>query len=291
MISRLPTLLTTWDWRPEVIVVLALSGLFFVSGWLRLRRRRRLRLAAGWRLVSYLSGLTILGLALMSAIDVFGQRLFFMHMIQHALMIMIAPPLLLLANPFPFMVWGAPGARRVSAWLLGREAWFRGALRQITQPALVGLAFVIVLWGWHDPNAYNAALRFRWLHDLEHLTFFGTALLLWWHAIGAGPRLHPRSSTVLRIAGLLATAGANMIPGVVIALAPTPLYTYYVDVPRTWGLTVMQDQVLSGLIMWIPGTMMYLAAAVILILRTLARSEAGSKHRSSQPMPLHARAG
>lgn len=287
MTSHLPTLLTTWDFRPDVILVLALSGLFFVSGWLRLRRRGRSRLASGWRLVSYLSGLTVLSLALMSAIDVFGQRLFFMHMIQHALMIMIAPPLLLLANPFPFMVWGVPGARQVSAWLLGRAAPFRNVLRLSTRPAIVGLAFVTVLWGWHDPNAYNTALRLRWVHDLEHLTFFGTALLLWWHAIGAGPRLHPRASTLMRIVGLLATAGANMIPGVVIALAPTPLYTYYVDAPRTWGLTVMQDQVLSGLIMWIPGTMMYLSAAVILILRMLARSEVGLKYHSSQPAPLH----
>src|SRR5689334_13213493 len=129
MTTRLPVLLTTWDFRPEVILVLALSGLFFVSGWLRLRQRGRSRLASGWRLVSYLASLTVLGLALMSAVDVFGQRLFFMHMIQHALMIMIAPPLLLLANPFPFMVWGLPGARRVSAWLLGRAALFRNALR------------------------------------------------------------------------------------------------------------------------------------------------------------------
>jgi cytochrome c oxidase assembly factor CtaG len=143
------------------------------------------------------------------------------------------------------------------------------------------------LWGWHDPNAYNAALRSRWVHDLEHITFFGTALLLWWHAIGAGPRLHARLPTILRIVGLLATASANMIPGVVIALVPTPLYTYYVEVPRTWGLTVMQDQVLSGLIMWIPGTMMYLSAAVILILREIQRSEDSLKQRLPRTAPVH----
>lgn len=266
-------LLTTWDFRPEVILVLTLGGVFFVNGWRRLRRRGRARLASRWRLASYLTGLTVLGLSLMSAVDVFGQRLFFMHMIQHALMIMITPPLLLLANPFPFMLWGVPGARRISAWLLGREARFRNGLRLVTRPSIAWMAFVIVLWGWHDPSAYNAALRTRWVHDLEHVTFFGTAMLLWWHAIGAGPRLHARLPIVLRIVGLLATASANMIPGVVIALAPEPLYTYYVEVPRTWGLTVMQDQVLSGLIMWIPGTMMYLLAAVILVLRMIHRAE------------------
>jgi putative membrane protein len=287
MDSRVLALLTTWDWRPEVILILGLNSLFFVSGWLRLRRRGRARLASGWRLTSYLAGMIVLGLSLMSAVDVFGQWLFFMHMIQHALMLMIAPPLLLLANPFPFMVWGLPGARRISAWLLGGEAPFRNGLRWLTRPPIVWLAFVTVLWGWHDPNAYNAALRSRWVHDLEHITFFGTALLLWWHAIGAGPRLHARLPTILRIVGLLATASANMIPGVVIALVPTPLYTYYVEVPRTWGLTVMQDQVLSGLIMWIPGTMMYLSAAVILILREIQRSEDSLKQRLPRTAPVH----
>ena len=137
MSARLNDLLTTWDFRPEVILVLTLCGLFFITGWSRLRRRGRSRLASGGRLTSYLAGLTLLGLSLLSAVDVFGQQLFFMHMIQHALMIMIAPPLLLLANPFPFMLWGLPGARQISAWLLGGEARFRVGLRLVTRPPIV----------------------------------------------------------------------------------------------------------------------------------------------------------
>lgn len=274
-----------WEVRPSVITYLTLAGLLYSLGWLRLRSihsafanqisdtHRPRRLATGWRLGCYLSGLAVLGLALMSPIDVLGGSLFFMHMIQHLLLIMIAPPLLLLADPFPFMIWGLPGGGLVGERLFSAGAGFRRALRQATHPGMVWMTFVAILWGWHDPYAYDAALRFRWVHDLEHLTFFGAAMLLWWHVIGAGPRIHSRLPPLARIGYLLATAVANMIPGVVIALADVPLYNYYIEVPRLWGFTVMQDQVLSGILMWIPGTMMYFLAALIIILRTLSHSE------------------
>jgi putative membrane protein len=273
MTTRLPVFLTTWDLRLDVSLYLAVAGLLFTVGWLRLRRRGGHRLAKGWRLASYWAGLAVLGLALMSAIDVFGGLLFFVHMIQHLLLMMVAPPLLLLANPLPFMIWGLPEGGQVGRMLFSTGSWFRRALCQVTRPGVVWMAFVAVLWGWHDPQAYNAALRIRWVHDLEHLTFFGTSILLWWHVIGAGPRIHGRFSPLARIGYLLAAAAANMIPGVVIALADKPLYSYYLTVPRQWNLSVMQDQVLSGIIMWIPGTMMYLHAAVIVIVRTFYRFE------------------
>jgi cytochrome c oxidase assembly factor CtaG len=273
MATELPTLLATWDLRLDVSLYLAVAGWLFTAGWLSLRRRGQLRLATGWRLASYLGGLTLLGVALMSAIDVLGGQLFFMHMIQHLLMVMIVPPLLLLANPFPFVIWGLPEGKRVGQWLFSPDSGFRSALRQATQPAVVWFAFVAVLWGWHDPGLYSAAQGSGWVHDLEHLTFFGTAMLLWWHVVRAGPRLHGRFTPLGRIGYLVGAGVANMIPGVVIALADVPLYPYYVGVPRVWGLNVMQDQVLSGIIMWIPGTMMYLLAALILLLRTMNHFE------------------
>jgi cytochrome c oxidase assembly factor CtaG len=273
MSANLPAWLTAWNLRSDVVVVLELAAVLFLAGWLHLRWRGVRRLAAGWRLASYLGGLTVLGVALMSAIDVLGGQLFFVHMIQHILLVMIVPPLLLLPNPFPFMLWGLPGGGRMGRWLFAPGSRFRSALRQATRPGVVWMGFVAVLWGWHDPTLYSLAQGSGWVHDVEHLTFFGAAMLLWWHVIGASPRLHGRFPPLARIGYLLATAAANMIPGVVIALADSPLYPYYQGVPRLWGISVMQDQGLSGIIMWIPGTMMYLLAALIIILRTLSRSD------------------
>jgi putative membrane protein len=268
-----PALLTTWDFRLDVSVYLALSAAVFTASWLRLRRRGGHRLAAGWRLVSFLAGLGILGLAMMSAIDLWAERLFFMHMIQHLLLIMVVPPLLLLANPFPFMLWGLPGGRELGRRLFTPSARFRRALRGLTRPGMVWVTFVAVLWSWHDPYLYGLAQGPGWIHDLEHLLFFGTGMLFWWHAIGAGPRLHGRLSPLARIGYLLAAGVANLLPGVIIALADTPLYPYYAAVSRPAGITLLQEQSLSGIIMWVPGTMMYWMAALVIVIRRLNHLE------------------
>lgn len=293
----LSALLRSWDWRWEVTLILALAGTVYSRGWLHVRSSQRgrsprqgpsnpqagwtgqKRLATGWRLAAYLGGLAILGLALMSPIDVLGGQLFLMHMVQHLLLVMIAPPLLLIANPFPFFMWGLPArARHAVGRLLNRGSTFRRGLRSLTSPGLVWMVFVATFLGWHDPNAYNAALRNDLVHDLEHLSFFGTGMLFWWLVVGAGPRLRPLSRGV-RLVYVLLTVPVNMAAGVAIAFASQPIYTYYTTVPRLWGLTVMQDQMLGGVIMWIPGSMMYLMAALILISR-LIQSEA-----DKQPLP------
>jgi cytochrome c oxidase assembly factor CtaG len=186
-------------------------------------------------------------------------------MVQHLLLVMIAPPLLLLANPLPFFMWGLPdGVRRRVAGLLRRESAFRRGLRSAASPGLAWMVFVAVFLGWHDPNAYNAALRSDFVHDMEHLTFFASAMLFWWLVVGAGPRVRSLSRG-MRLALVLGAVPVNMLAGVAISFANQPIYTYYTTVPRLWGLSVMQDQMWGGVIMWIPGSMMYLAAALILI--------------------------
>src|SRR5690606_10400050 len=158
---------------------------------LRLRRRGRHQVATGRRLASYLAGLTLLAIALMSAIDVLGGFLFFMHMIQHLLMLSIIPILLWLGEPFPLILWALPRSaqKQIGRLLFARRAPFRQFLRWLSSPGLIVLLFLIFVWGWHDPNAYNAALRIPWVHDLQHITFFIPAMLGWWKAIGAAPHL------------------------------------------------------------------------------------------------------
>jgi cytochrome c oxidase assembly factor CtaG len=215
----------------------------------------------------------------MSPIDVLGGQLLLMHMVQHLLLVMFVSPLLLIANPLPFFMWGLPaGVRHELGRLLSQQSTFRRGLRWLTSPGLVWMAFVAAYLGWHDPNAYNAALKSDLIHDLEHLTFFGTAMLFWWHIIGAGPRLRSLSRGV-RLAYVLGAVPVNMAAGVTIAFAGQPIYTYYTAVPRPWGLTLMQDQMIGGVIMWIPGSMMFLLAALILIVQ-LVQAEA-----DKQPLP------
>lgn len=273
--------LTSWDWRVEVILVLITAGTLYTVGWWRLRQRSATRLSrhrwhakARWRPVAYLSGLLILGIALMSPIDVLASQLFTMHMVQHVLLVMIVPPLLLIANPLPFSLWGLPGSLRTKAGaLLKREAPFRKGLKKLTSAGLVWMAFVIVYWGWHDPNAYDLALRSAFVHDLEHITFFAGSVLFWWHAIGAGPRIHRPMSQGIRFAFLLSAVPISMVAGLAITFATQPIYGYYEAMPRLWGISVMDDQRIAGVIMWVLGSMMYMIAALIIAARWLQREE------------------
>jgi putative membrane protein len=276
MDPTLRALVTSWDWRPEILLILAIGAALYITGWSRLRRRGRRhgrhQLASGWRLASYLGGLTILGVNLMSAIDILGSFFFFMHMLQHLLLIMVAPVLIWLGNPFPFFIWGLPQGRAIGLALLSRPAPFRALLQRLPAGATLILS-VVLLWAWHDPAAYNAALRLGWVHDMQHLTFFLPAMLFWWKVSGAAPHLHGGLAAQGRIALLIGMAIANAIPGAVIALSPAVIYDYYLAVPRLWGLSAHQDQMIGGILMWIPGTMMYLLAALIILGRLLAKDE------------------
>lgn len=285
--------LSSWDWRPEVIIVLVGLGALYVTGWWRLRARTRSasgpgswrRLSAPWRPISYIAGLLVIGLALLSPLDVLVQQLFFMHMIQHLLLIMIAPPLLLLANPMPFLLWGLPQKLRLSigrgmSRLFNKDSQSGRLIRRLTTPGLIWLLFVITVFGWHDPGLYNLALESELVHDLEHLMFFAAGMLFWWHVVGAGPVLHKQFGQFGKIAYVLAAIPPNMALGIFLAFSPEIIYTYYLDVPRVFNMSVLDDQRLSGVIMWIPGSMMYFIAALVLIAGLLSHEQGKPSQRS-----------
>lgn len=277
----LSALLRSWEWRADVIAMLAFACIVYAVGWKRIRsvqrgrsRRGAQTLAAVWRLATYLSGWLIVALALLSPLEVLSGQLFFMHMIQHLLLVMCAPPLLLLSNPFPVVLWGMPrGIRRWIGSHFRKDAGFRRALVALTRPGLTWIYFVVLYVGWHDPAAYDAALRSDLIHNVEHLSFFTVSLLYWWHVTVSGPRVHGRFPYGWRIAFLLLTVPVNMLTAMTITFASQPIYRYYVDVPRPWGLTVMEDQMLGGTIMWIPGSMMLLIAVLVVVASVLIRQE------------------
>lgn len=272
--------LSSWDWRPEVFFPLVVLGILFLVGWSRLRInsrsvRGRRSLGATWRPVSYMSGLLVIGVALMSPLDVLVQQLFFMHMIQHLLLIMIAPVLLLLPNPMPFLLWGLPPRARLTAGeilnrVIHKESTTGRVLRKLTGPLAVWFIMIAFIVGWHDPAMYNAALRSEIVHDLEHVTMFVAGMLFWWTVTGAGPRLHKNLSRPAKIAFVIAAVPPNMALGAALAFSQQPIYTYYSDMPRLWGITVLDDQRISGIIMWIPGSMMYFMAALVFIFLILS---------------------
>jgi putative membrane protein len=143
-------------------------------------------------------------------------------------------------------------------------------IRKATGPVIVWFLFIGTIIGWHDPNLYNAALYSEFVHDLEHLTMFAAGMLYWWTITGAGPRLHKHLGRLGKIAFILAAIPPNMALGVVLAFSPAVIYSYYSDMPRLWGISALDDQRISGIIMWIPGSMMQFMAAFVLVFRILS---------------------
>jgi cytochrome c oxidase assembly factor CtaG len=269
--------LLSWEWRVDVLlVILTLATLYFL-GWRRLRQRQQ-PLANKWRLASYAGGMLVIAIALMSPIDVLGTQLFWVHMVQHLLLVMVAPPLLFLGSPFPVGVWGLPRTGRLMIGrLLNRRSLLRNGLDRLSSPVIVWFVFVSLLWGWHEPAAYDAALRYEWVHDLEHLCFFGIGMLYWWRLTGAAPFFSRRLSPVQKILYALSVVPPNMIVGVVLSFAGQPTYTHYQTVPRISDLSVLEDQHFGGLIMWIPGSMMYIMVALYYLFRMLDGENKGGE--------------
>jgi cytochrome c oxidase assembly factor CtaG len=281
-----PTLggwLTAWSWRADVLIALIGLGTAFVIGWWRLRKGAA-RVALSWRFAAYLAGLASLSLALLSPIAALGSQLFLMHMIQHEMLIMVGPPLLLLADPLPVLLWSLPRNLRLGVrHPLARGALIRRILCHATWMPVAGGIYVVNLWVWHIPAAYKAALRNYLLHDLGHLAFFGTAILFWWPIINPAPRLHGDIAYGFRILYILAATFPTVALGFTIAVTDRLLYPHYAAGPRLWGLSPLDDQAFGGAIMS-EGGMMLLIPLLVLINQWFNEEERRSRLRESMAM-------
>ena len=279
--SSTGALLASWRWRPEVVLILATLASVYASGWWRLREWGYRELAPGWRLGLYLSGLGAVAVALLPPVDDLADVLLTAHMVQHLILMMIAAPLLLLGNPLPTSLWGLPWrARRALGRLLTRNAPLRKVLWAATLMPVAWLLFVGNLWLWHLPAAYQAALRDPVIHDVEHVAFFGTALLFWWPIVEPAPRLHERIPRGFAILYLLAATGQNTLLSALIALPERVLYPYYEASRSPLGVSALDDQALAGGLMWSMGHM-YLVPILLVVARMLDREERTARQREA----------
>jgi putative membrane protein len=264
--------LSDWNWRPDVSLFVIFFGAVYIRGWLRLRRRNAL-VVKWWRVLLYLSGLAAICLALLSFIDTRAQIYLSMHMVQHLLLLMIAPLFLLLANPVAVVLWGLPTRLRYAVGrLLRRESFFRCLLGVATFMPVAWMLYVVDLWAWHHPALYQLALRNEWIHDLQHILFFFTAVLFWWPIVNPAPRLHGAISYGYRIIYLIAATLQNTLLGMAISLPERVLYPFYATIPRLRDLSPIDDQALGGGIMWVSGHM-YLIPILVLVYRLLVCEE------------------
>lgn len=267
-----------WSLDPVVIAGLLLGGWLYLRGVRRIRERTETRdHRPRWRIFCWLGGLAAVALALLSPIDAVGQALFSVHMVQHLLLIMVAAPLLALGEPLVPMLFAlSPGGRR-SLGMSWRDARaLPGLWHAVTQPLVAWTLHVVGLIVWHLPRCYDAAERSLPVHVLEHLTFFVTALWFWWvlfdrrtrHRLGTGPA----------VLYLFTAALASTLLGAAISLSARPWYSAHWGTTTAWGLTPLEDQQLAGLIMWVPGGLVYLLALGPMLANVLRADRLLARH-------------
>ena len=264
------TFWNTWTFDPLTVAGLSVLLALYTRGLWRSRGRSG-SLFPWWRPTSFYVGWTALLLGAVSPIDGLSSDLFLMHMVQHMLLMMVGPPLVLLGAPVVPLLRGLPGPLRTNLAIpLLQMRRVRKVLGLLASPLIAWLAFVFTLWVWHVPSLYNEAVSNEALHFLQHAMFMGAATLFWWIAIDPVP-LRPRLSYGLRLLYLFLATLQSTALAAMITLTTTVLYTYYEGVPRLWGLTPAVDQMIAGLIMWIPGAAIYFIALSVLFFVLLAR--------------------
>ena len=251
----------SWTLSPVVLLSLAAYAVVYGVRWRRARAEGGPRAAGVGRALLWAAGIATLAAALVSPLDRLGEQFATFHMVQHLLLADLAPILLTLA---------------LTKWIL-RPATKRihrieRAAGPFGHPAFGVVAYVGVMWLWHVPALYDAALEHAAVHTLEHLSFAAAGLLYWWHLLspirsrlrlaGMGPILYMASTKIL--VGFL---------GVLLAFSPELLYAYAWEGTR-WGLTPIDDQHVAGLVMALEQSIVMGIALAYLFMRMLSESEA-----------------
>jgi putative membrane protein len=260
------TLWSTWNWDPLLLVTLILTAWLYRRGVRALWQRAGIgRGIHSWQAIAFGGGLLALFVALISPLDAWGATLFSAHMVQHLMLMLLAAPLLVLGMPFLPLLWALP-----RSWRRGLGGWWRNqttlqrSWRALNQPLVVVLLHALAVWIWHVPSLYEAAVQSEWIHALEHLSFFGTALLFWWLIVHPGTQ--GRLGYGASILYLFAVTTQGVVFGALITFAETPWYLSHAANVAAWNLTPLEDQQLAGLLMWIPPSVIYIVAAAALFI-------------------------
>jgi cytochrome c oxidase assembly factor CtaG/ferredoxin len=263
----------SWTARPEVVLPLLLAALLYLRGFLRLRRHAPGLFQPG-RALAFLAGLATVFAAVCSPLDALGNLLLLVHMAQHLLLMLVAPPLLLLGAPWAPLLSGV-SARTLKHGLGPFLAWpaLRRLARALTHPVSCWTLFVATTWVWHVPAAYDLALRSPSWHAVEHASFLAAGLLFWWPVIQPRPS-RPRWPRWAIVPYLLLASLQNTALSAILAFSDRALYAPYAAGPRLLGLTALADQAVAGAILWVPGSILMLVPVVGIVVGLLEPARA-----------------
>ena len=267
--------LTSWSLQPAALLALAVAGALYLAAVRRVDRAHPAHRVPRRRTAAWLAGLAVVGFALSSFVDVYADDLFSVHKVQHLLLSMVAPPLLLMGAPLTLLLRVSTPARR-QRWIL--PALGSQLVRVLTAPLVGWLVFAAVMWGSHFSPLFDAALEDDAVHAAEHGLFLAAGLLFWLPVGGVDPSPH-RMGHAARIGYLLLSLPQNSFLGLAIFSAPAVLYPHYASLQRAWGPTPLEDQQLAGGIMWAAGDLLFLVPLLFLVVAWFrAEEEKGRLH-------------
>jgi putative membrane protein len=257
---------TAWSFEPGLIIPLALTAVLYAWG------RRAKHSATRLQSICFWSGWVILTLALISPLHEMGEALFSAHMVQHEVLMLVAAPLLVISRPLVPFLHALPFEWRRTVGRWSKFGIVQSIWRSLTTPLNAWLIHAAALWIWHFPSLFQATLSSDWIHAAQHLSFFLSALLFWW-ALFYGRGQHAYGTGVLYI---FTTGIHTGILGALLTLSTRLWYPAYQNSTAAWGLTALEDQQLGGIIMWVPASLVYLAAGLVLFAAWLRNSDSSS---------------
>jgi putative membrane protein len=245
----------------QVGVPILISAALYLRGFLRQRRSPR-----AW---AFFGGLAVLTASLMPPLDRWSATSFAFHMTQHELLMLIAAPLLVIGRPLPYFLWGLPDAWRPGVAHAVRNPVVRGIWSTLLNPVVAWALHGAVLWVWHAPAFFDAALRDRGIHDVQHLVFLISALVFWSALLEERAR-EKQGAAVLY---LFTTTVHTGVLGALMTFATHPWYRAYLETTPEWGLAPLEDQQIGGLIMWVPASLVYVGVGLALLARWIETSD------------------
>jgi len=257
-----------WTLDPAALIAIAALSYIYVRRFIQARAEAGGRGAGPFPAACFAAALLVLLAATVSPIDALGEDyLFSMHMVQHILIGDIAPLLVLLSLSRVIM---RPLTRRLMS--------VERALGPLAHPATGIVVWLALIYVWHVPAMYDAALRHVAIHALEHACFFAAGVALWWPLIQPVPMRH--RLTGLGTFGYLGVAKLSIgALGIFLTWSHGVAYDYYEQVPRVWGLSAIDDQNLGGAIMMVEQSLVLVIAFCVLFVRMLLQSEEDERRR------------
>jgi putative membrane protein len=260
---------TAWTIDPGPILTILILGGLYLPRWWRVRRANGSAAAPVWRLLSFLTGLFALGIALLSPIDALAEQSFSFHMAQHMLLLDLVPIFCILGLNKILL---RPATRRLQA--------LERALGPLMHPWVAVVLYIVTMWAWHVPAAYDSALGNESVHVLEHVCFLSVGFLYWWqllspirsrfHGGAMGPLLYMVSTKI----------GVGLL-GILLTFAPNPLYSYSEVSEGVFGLSAGVDQQIGGELMALEQTIVMVIALAYLLFRAIDQSEREQQRREA----------